>query len=430
MANTPVPVNINHSPEALTQSEKIFRLMVESVQDYAIFLLDSQGMVMTWNAGAQRFKGYQPEEIIGRHFSAFYSPEDIMAGKPRWELEQAVKQGRIEDSGWRLRKDGTRFWANVIITALFDRKRILRGFCKVTRDLLPDQKMAEEQLRQSEERLRLMVESVWDYSIYMLDERVFVASWNIGAERAKGYRASEIIGKHFCAFYVPEDIQGGKPQKNLETAIKEGHCLDEGWRVRKDGTTFWASVVITPVKDKDGRLRGFAKVTRDMTDKKREAEELEGKVLVRTSELAKKNKELEQFAYVASHDLQEPLRMVSNCVDLLNFQLGSKLNEEEKELIQFGVEGTERAQLLIRDLLEFAQTGRRGNIRPTDLNETMKQVLANLKIMLVEGHAEVEAGPLPTINADPTQITQLLQNLVANGHQIPGRKTPARPDLG
>ncbi|WP_091292876.1 PAS domain-containing sensor histidine kinase [Amycolatopsis xylanica] len=245
--------------------EAALNLLVQNVVDYAIFLLDPRGHIITWNAGAERIKGYQADEIIGRHFSTFYPPEDIAADKPGRELETAIAEGRLEDEGWRLRKDGTRFWANVIITALFDETGALQGFGKVTRDLT-ERRDAENALRESEERFRLIVQGVSDYGIFMLDPGGRVASWNAGAERINGYRADEIIGKHFSIFYPPED--SGKPARELETAIARGRLEDEGWRLRKDGSRFWANVVITALFDETGELRGFGKVTRDLTERR------------------------------------------------------------------------------------------------------------------------------------------------------------------
>jgi PAS domain S-box-containing protein len=248
-------------------SDDGYRLLVHSVRDYAIFMLDPRGHIISWSTGAQQIKGYREEEIVGRHFSVFYPPEDIVAGKPEWELEQAVRDGRLEDEGWRLRKDGTRFWANVVITALTDETGELRGFGKVTRDMT-DRRAAEEALRQSEERFRLLVHGVLDYGIFMLDPAGHIISWNDGAERIKGYREEEILGQHFSVFYPPEDIAADKPKRELAQAIRDGRLEDEGWRVRKDGTRFWANVVITALFDEKGELRGFGKVTRDMTERR------------------------------------------------------------------------------------------------------------------------------------------------------------------
>jgi PAS domain S-box-containing protein len=243
------------------------RMLVEGTADYAIFMLDSQGCVVTWNLGAARLKGYQADEIIGQHFSRFYPSEAIERGWPEHELTVARSVGRFEDEGWRLRKDGTLFWANVVLTALRDTRGILRGFSKVTRDLTT-RREAEEVLRRSEEHFRLLVESATDYAIFLLDENGNVASWNPGAERIKQYRPDEIIGQHFSRFYPQETIDRGWPEHELRVARQDGRFEDEGWRVRKDGSQFWANVVITALKDPFGHVRGFSKITRDMTERR------------------------------------------------------------------------------------------------------------------------------------------------------------------
>jgi PAS domain S-box-containing protein len=248
------------------QREEPFRLFVESVQDYAIFMLDSDGRIATWNPGAERTKGYRPSEIIGRHFSAFYPEEDVRSGKPQRLLDLAEKEGRVEDEGWRVRKDGSKFWANVTITAVRDATGQLIGFGKVTRDLT-ERRRSELALRRTEERSRLFIDAVQDYAIFMLDPDGCVSTWNTGAERIKGYKASEIIGQHFSRFYSEEDVRAGKPEWELDVAAKEGRFEDEGWRFRKDGSSFWANVTITAVRDAAGRLLGFSKVTRDSTER-------------------------------------------------------------------------------------------------------------------------------------------------------------------
>jgi len=265
---------------AVKEAEQ-FRQLVHGTVDYAIFMLDPEGHVLTWNLGAERLKGYKPGEIIGQHFSRFYPSDAIDRGWPAYELEVAQKEGRFEDEGWRLRKDGSRFWANVVITALRDEQGPLRGFSKVTRDL-SGRKQAEESLRESEERFRLLVEGVGDYAIFMLNPQGLVASWNTGAKRIKQYEADEIIGQHFSRFYRQEAIKRGWPEYELKAAQSEGRFEDEGWRVRKDGSQFWANVVITALRDGAGTLLGYAKVTRDMTDRKR-AEESARQLLEETT---------------------------------------------------------------------------------------------------------------------------------------------------
>ena len=245
----------------------MLHLLELNVRDYAIFMLDPAGCVVSWNTGAERIYGYPAGEIVGTHFSAFHTSDDLVLSKPDFELELARAQGQVEDEGWRLRRDGSRFWANVVITALYDETGELRGFGKIVRDMT-ERRRAEEDLRESEERFRLLVQDVSDYAIFMLDATGHVVSWNAGAERIKGYRAAEIHGRHFSVFYPREDIAAGRPEHNLETAVHAGRVEDEGWRVRKDGSRFWANVVITALYDEQKRLRGFSKVTRDMTERR------------------------------------------------------------------------------------------------------------------------------------------------------------------
>src|ERR1700683_4559673 len=254
--------------QEVRKNEDRFRLLVESVRDYAIFMLDPDGIVLTWNAGAQRFKGYAAHEIIGQHFSRFYPAEALERGYPAHELEVAKASGTFEDEGWRVRKDGSLFWANVVITAVRNDHGELLGFAKVTRDLT-QRRAHEEDLRRSEERFRLLVEGVGEYAIFMLDATGRVATWNVGAERIKGYTSAEIIGQDFSIFYPEEVRESGWPEHELQVASEKGSFVDIGWRVRKDGTSFWANVTLTALRDDTGRLIGYAKLTRDLTEAKR-----------------------------------------------------------------------------------------------------------------------------------------------------------------
>jgi PAS domain S-box-containing protein len=256
--------------ETLQRNEENLRLFVSEVKDYAIFMLDPSGVVTTWNEGAERIKGYTAEEIIGKNVSEFYTPEAVERGQPLQELNIAKEMGRHQGEGWRVRKDGSRFWADVVVTAVRDEVGRLRGFGKVTRDVT-ERNLAAEALRLSEENLRLFVSEVKDYAIFMLDPSGVVTTWNEGAERIKGYTAEEIIGKNFSEFYTPEAAEKGQPLQELNIAKQIGRYQEEGWRVRKDGSRFWADVVITAVRDEAGRLRGFGKVTRNLTERRHQA---------------------------------------------------------------------------------------------------------------------------------------------------------------
>ncbi|WP_296944025.1 EAL domain-containing protein [uncultured Massilia sp.] len=250
-------------------SDLMYRLLVQGVVDYAIYMLTPDGIVASWNAGAERAKGYAADEIVGRHYSTFYAPQDVAAGIPDVNLETARRSGRFEDHGWRLRKDGSAFWAHVVIDAIRKEDGTLLGFAKITRDCSAE-RAAEQARREQEQRFRHLVQGVTDYAIYMLDTDGHVVNWNAGAQRAKGYTADEIVGRHFSVFYRDEERAAGMPQAALETARREHRFEAEGWRVRKDGSTFWTSVVIDAVHDDDGRLIGFAKITRDITERRQQ----------------------------------------------------------------------------------------------------------------------------------------------------------------
>lgn len=391
--------------DGLLQLEEHFSNLVAEVRDYAIFLLGPTGHVRSWNAGAAHIKGYSASEIIGRHFSAFYTPEAIATGWPEEELRRAQQDGRFEDEGWRLRKDGSQFWANVVITPLFDEQRNLRGFLKITRDLT-ERKRAEQELRQSEERFRILVEGVRDYAIFRLDVDGCVTSWNAGAQRIKGYTADEILGRHFSLFFSSEDLVAGKPAKELETAQREGHAEDEGWRVRKDGSLFWAHVVITPLRDDAGGLVGYAKITRDMTDR-RKAEALE---------VADRQKN--EFLAMLAHELRNPLAPISNGLQLL------KLPGIEPAVAREATEMMERQLYhlvrLVDDLLDVSRivTGKmQYNKEPVELSTVVRRAVEESQPMIdARGHELMLSLPAKSIivDADVHRLSQVFSNLLLN----------------
>lgn len=243
-----------------------FELLVDAIADYAIYMLDAEGFVTTWNKGAEKIKGYSAVEIIGQHFSRFFTIEDQKKRLPESLLATARAEGRYEAEAWRVRKDGSRFWCNAIVHPIQDERGDVIGFAKVTRDIT-ERMEAEKALRQSERRFRLLVGGVIDYALYMLDPSGLVVNWNPGAERLLGYTSDEILGQHFCKFYTTAERAAGMPARVLEIAAREGRYEGEGWRVRRDGSRFWAMVAVDAIRNETGKLEGFANVTRDITER-------------------------------------------------------------------------------------------------------------------------------------------------------------------
>jgi PAS domain S-box-containing protein len=304
--------------EASQSAEGRYRMLVEAVTDYAIYMLDPTGIISSWNPGARRFKGYEESEIIGEHFSRFYTEEDRKSELPRRALETAAREGKFEAEGWRVRKDGSRFWAYVIIDPIKDSEGRLVGFAKVTRDLT-ERRAAEAELRRSQEQFRLLVQGVTDYAIYLLSPEGNVANWNAGAERIKGYRPEEIIGQHFSVFYTNDDRSAGLPKLALDTARRDGKFEKEGLRVRKDGSQFWANIVLDAIHDEEGVLIGFAKITRDVTERKKTEEKLE-----RTREALVQAQKMEAIGHLTggvAHDFNNLLMAIQGSLELLKRRL-------------------------------------------------------------------------------------------------------------
>jgi PAS domain S-box-containing protein len=327
-----------------------YRLLIEAVMDYAIYMLDASGLVKTWNPGAQRIKGYAANEIIGQHFSRFYTEDGKKIGLPARALETAKREGKFEAEGWRVRKDGSRFWAYVVIDPIRDHSGQVIGFAKITRDLT-ERKAAEQVLHRSEEQFRLLVQGVSDYAIYLLDLEGKVTNWNLGAQRIKGYFANEIIGQHFSRFYTDEDRAAGVPQKALETARRDGRFEKEAWRIRKDGSRFWAHVVIDAIRDDDGNTIGYAKITRDITERKKAEEELE-----KAREFSLQAQKLEAIGQLTggiAHDFNNLLMAILGSLELLR----KRLPDDSKSiaLLENAAQGAQRGTTLTKRMLAFAR---------------------------------------------------------------------------
>ena len=428
------------TPRGRATATEELALLVDAVQDYAIFMLGPTGEIRSWNVGAERVFGYEADEIIGKNFTQFYGPEDLEARKPQRELEVAAAQERIEDEGWRVRKGGTRMWVNTIITALRGPHGELKGFAKITRDLTR-RREAEENFRRSEEVFRLLVSAVKDYAIFMLDADGRVATWNEGAHRLKQYEPEEIIGKHFSIFYPPEDVAAGKTERELKTAREEGSVEDEGWRVRKDGTRFWANVVITAVFDEAGVLRGYAKVTRDVTER-RETQEMERTLLLQREarlraeeerrhvqasyRIAQEaNRAKDEFLMTLSHELRTPMTAILGWARLLptlppgddGFRAGIAAISRSAEL----------QARLIDDVLDVSRI-MSGKLRLTMESFDAAQLVAT-SIDSVRPSADAKQitliqeldGSLGTIVGDSGRLQQVLWNLLTNAVKFTNR---------
>jgi PAS domain S-box-containing protein len=421
---------------ALRQSEERYRLLVEGVQDYSIFMLDPNGRILTWSEGGRRLSGYTSEEIIGKHFSAFYTANDLVGKKPEIELETARRVGKYEEEGWRVKKNGSLFYAHIVLTPLFNSQNVHIGFSKVTKDLTERTK-EEAILRQSEERYRLLVEQVTDYAIFMLDEKGRIVSWNEGAKRIKGYTAEEVLGKYFSIFYPEEDIINGKPALELRVGRSEGKYEEEGWRLRKDGTRFWANVVITAVYNDDGILIGFSKVTRDLTERKKAEQvirqssekyrQIAEAMEVINVELTRTNSELEQFTSIVSHDLKEPLRTVTSFLHLIDKRLDSGNKEDIRTYVGKSILAAGRMKDLIDNLLNYSQVSK-GQIssEQLSLSELFEQVIQNLRgtIDATDATILIENNGVEMINGDRLQLAQLFQNLITNAVKFTVGKKP------
>jgi PAS domain S-box-containing protein len=396
-------------PTTVGPDADTLRLVVESVEDYAILTLDTHGNVRSWSRGAEVIKGYSEGEILGKHFSVFYPEEARNRGWPQEELRLAALHGSFEDEGLRVRKDGSEFWANVVITALRQPSGELIGFAKITRDLTERRRAAEE-LRQSEEMLRLLIEGVTEYAIFMLDLDGKVVSWNAGAARIKGYQREEILGQHFSVFYPPDDIAAGKPARELAYARRHGQTKDEGWRLRGDGALFWADVSITAIYDARHQLRGYAKVTRDVSDRRR------------LQELEISARRTRDFLATLSHELRNPLAPIRNAVTVMSLQ--SDVTPTIRTCV--GLIDRQMIQLvrLVDDLLDVGRVTAGKFVlqrEPVSLNDIVSAAIEGAHPSL-DAHSQTVRVSLPAepvvLDADRTRMVQVLQNLLHNASKF------------
>ena len=388
-----------------------YRLLVEGITDYAIYMLDAAGLVTSWNPGAERFKGYSEGEIIGQHFSRFYTEEDKAIDLPQIALRTAREEGRFEREGWRVRKDGTRFWAHVVIDPIRDSQGNLVGYAKITRDL-SERRSAEEQLRESQEQFRLLVQGVTDYALYMLDRDGRVSSWNAGAERIKGYRREEILGHHFSRFYTEEEREAGVPSQGLQQAATEGRWETEGWRVRKDGSRFWAHVILDAIRNDAGELLGFAKITQDVTERKNAERELDQarEALFQ----AQKMEAVGQLTGGIAHDFNNLLTVIIGGLDTVARSKPADMVRVRRAL-EMSRHAADRAASLTSRLLAFS---RKQPLEPMPTNvNTLVRDMADLLHRTLGEQIELESvlsSRLWTVEIDQNQLESAVLNLAVN----------------
>jgi PAS domain S-box-containing protein len=409
--------------EATRPSEVRHGELIDAVTDYTIYMLDPDGTITSWNPGT-RLRGYDESEIVGQHFSWLYTEEERKAGLPQRALQIAKREGKFQNEGWRVRTDGTKFWAYVVIDAIQDSAGGLVGFVNITRDLTERQKAeaALRQLRENQEQFRLLVQGVTDYAIYLLSPDGYVSSWNSGAQRIKGYDPEEIIGQHFSRFYTEEDQRSGLPQKAIEMASRDGRYEREGWRVRKDGTKFFANVVIDAIYSPDGSLLGFAKITRDITERMKVARELE-----ETREILVQAQKMEAIGHLTggiAHDFNNLLMAVQGSLELLRRRLPGN-DPKVVQLIDNALQGAQRGTALTQRMLAFARR-QELKLTPLDIRDIVRRMMGLLQSSLGPS-IQIETqfpSTLPKANADANQLELAILNLAINGRDaMPGGGT-------
>lgn len=424
--------------EALRRSEARKSSVLESALD-AIVTFDQQGKIIEWNPAASATFGYSRELAVGRAFT------DLMTGPANDELNRKglaryLQTGRGRLLGQRMeltavRANGAEFPVELTITHIADADAMV--FTSFIRDIT-ERRRTEEALRKSEERFRLLVEGVEDYAIYMLDTHGRVTTWNAGAERIHGYRAQEIIGRRFHRFYTTDDAERKKPDQALAVATSEGRYQDEHLLMRKNGTAFWASFVLTALRDDTGKLTGFSSIARDVTRRKNAEDEirrlnaaLERQVKERTAELQAAYNEMEAFSYSISHDLRAPLIHIAGFVEMLKSDLGPKLDDRSRRHLDTICNSTENMGRMIADLLTLSRVGRAEMHKVRlSLGEMVGEVKRELEAQIGNRKVTWIVGDLPEVSADPILLRQVLVNLLSNALKFTRTREQATIEVG
>ncbi|HYJ65970.1 MAG TPA: PAS domain S-box protein, partial [Parafilimonas sp.] len=381
--------------EGLRSSEERLRLLIKSAKDYAIFSINLNRCIDTWNPGAENMFKYAEEEIKGKLGDILFTPEDQAAGAPEHEADTALKTGLAMNERWHMRKDGSYFYGSGSTMPVRDKEGKAIGFVKIMRDLT-ESKKAEEALHASEERLRMTIDSVTDYAIINTNTERLITGWNTGAERIFEYKAEEVIGKPVDIIFTPEDIAAGMPIKEMQTAIKDGLSPDERWHIRRDGTRFYMSGVMRPILNPD--IVGFVKIARDMTEQK----------------LLEQNKD--DFIAIASHELRTPLTSIKAYTEML-CEVYEEANHADKELAVKLNEQVDRLVELVRSLLDTTKLAQ-GQLALSperfNLDELIQERVEELKHSTGNHQFKIVSAGNNFVNADKKRIGEVISNLISN----------------
>ena len=396
-------------------TEDEFRQLADAMPQLA-WMAKADGWIYWYNQRWYEYTGTTPESMAGWGWQSVHDPESLPSVLERWG--SSIATGKPFEMVFPLRGADGRFRSFLTrgMPMKDDEGKVIRWFG--TNTDISEQMDAEAKRRRAlEERYRWLIESISDYAIFTLDTKGIVASWNPGAQRLKQYRADEIIGQHFSNFYTDADREKGLPAKVLETAVKTGHYEGEGWRKRKDGSVFWASVLVTPIRNETGELVGFSKITRDITERKQLIDtlsEYSKELELRIQERDRSYADLEAFSYSVAHDLRTPLRTIQGFTDVVVEDFGDQVPQPAQDLLKRVTDAAERMNQLIDDLLQYSRVAR-GQIRCSrvDIEKVLFEVMQQLgPEARAKTAVQVEPG-LAAIAHEPTLVTSLL-NLVTN----------------
>jgi PAS domain S-box-containing protein len=448
--------------EALRTNEELLRLLLDGIKDYAVYMVDPEGRVASWNAGAARIKGYSREEILGQPISIFYPPHQQKNGIPALALQEAIAKGRFEGQGTRIRKDGSTFLARVVIVPMYEETGKLRGFAKVLHDITEGVRAEEklgaqaqelsrqsEELKQSQQALeaqRRMLQSVLDSmaeGLVAADEQGKFIIWNPAAERILGRGATNLSSQqwseHYGLFLADMVTPFPSDQLPLVRAIR-GEASTAQMFVRNPELSegVWIEASAGPLKDSHGMVRGGVVAFRDITQKRTSEHQiqklnhgLERRVAERTAQLDEANKDLESFTYSVAHDLRAPLRHIAGFSGILVEDFGSALAPEAARYLQRIQDGTHKMGQLVDELLSLARVGRQAlNLQPTGLSSMVEEVIGILQPEIAGRQLEWRIGDLPWVECDPTLTKQVFQNLISNALKYSRRSSPAVIEIG